>query len=217
MNESPHGADPYQLSAMVASMRKWILDVTPALTFTLAYATTRQVGLAVTLAMIVGVVVLSIRLVQRRSPWLPIGALMMVSVGAATAGLSGSAEAFFLPKIILQCVTATAGAVLLVAGYPIVGVMLGLVRREGLAWRRCPPTLRACRAASAALLASSLLVLSVNIPLYLAHNAVALGIVDVLHPVVRAITALIAWRLYAARLRGHRCAPACRAGATQAA
>lgn len=199
-------------SAIVAQARKLVLDVTPALTFTLVYSSTRQVGLAVTLALMLGVVVLSIRLVQRQSLWLSVGALTMVSVGALMAGLSGSAEAFFLPKIILQVATATGSAVLLAAGYPIVGVVLSLVRREGLAWRRCRRTMRACRAASAALLASSLLVLSVNIPLYLAHNVIALGVVDVVQPIVKAIAALIAWRLYAAHLSGHRCARDCRGG-----
>ena len=59
---------------------------------------------------------------------------------------------------------------------------------------------------------ASLLVLSVNILLYLSHNAVVQGVVDVVRPIAKAIAALIAGRRYAARLRGHRCAQECRGG-----
>ena len=110
-----------------------------------------------------------------------------------------------MPSLVTHGFVAVMSVVLLVAGWPPMGLLTGLVTGEGTRWRRCRGRRRAFSSASLALLASPLVMTSATLPLYLADHPVALGVVDVLGPFVFALAVLVGWRTYRRAVATHRC------------
>lgn len=138
--------------------------------------------------------------------WRTLIALGVVCAGGALAAHTADATDFFLPGLVVQGVTAAVTPVLLVFGWPPLGLVAGLVTGERTRWRRCPTRRRAFTRANLVLLAAKLLVLSVDLPLYSAGQTVALGFTHVAWPFVHGLGALLAWRVFRRATGAHRCA-----------
>lgn len=137
--------------------------------------------------------------------WGALGALGLVCVASALAAGTGQAASFFLPSLLLHAVMAVVSAVMLLLGWPPMGVVVGLITKEGTGWRRCRVRRRAFTRGNLVVFAGNLKMLALQIPLFLSGRTVVLGVVDVLGPVVIALSALLGWRVYRRVLGGHRC------------
>lgn len=186
-------------------VRGAIVEILPIFCFTLTFAITHQVGVALPLAVASGIVVCGYRLVRRESVWRAVGALGIVVLGGVLALRSGEATDFFLPNLVMHGGIAVASVVALLAGWPPLGVVVGLLTREGTAWRRCPVRRRGFTRGSLVLLASPLLMTSVGVPLFLTGQAVALGTVDVLGPFLFTLAAALGWRVHRRTVGTHHC------------
>ncbi|MEW1752030.1 DUF3159 domain-containing protein [Streptomyces angustmyceticus] len=201
-------ADPVP-AAVRSRLRGTVIDLAPVFGFTLTFALTHRLAVALTLALAAGAGVFVHRVARRESVRRALGVLGFVCVQGALAARTGQATTFFLPHLLLHCAAAVAAPVLILLGWPPLGVMAGLFTGEGTAWRRCAVRRRAFARGSLVLLAGNVLMLSVQIPLYLSGQAVALGSVDVFGPLVFGLGALLGWRVHRRALGTHRC-PAAR-------
>ncbi|GAA2613909.1 DUF3159 domain-containing protein [Streptomyces tubercidicus] len=201
---APGGADAVRI-AVRKRLRSTVIDVTPVFGFTLTFALTHRLGVALTLALAAGAGVFLLRLVRKEPVRQALAVLAVVCVQGVLAGRTGDATNFFLPHLVLHGVMAVVTPVLLWLGWPPLGVMVGLATGERTAWRRCTVRRRAFAKGHLVLYAGNLLMLSVQLPLFLAGEAVALGTVDVFQPLVLAIGALLGWRVYRRSVGTHRC------------
>ncbi|WP_245191900.1 DUF3159 domain-containing protein [Amycolatopsis azurea] len=97
-------------------------------------------------------------------------------MSALLAGSSGQAADFYLTVVVTQ----TGGGVLFLLSMlvrrPVVGVVLGIVRGERLAWRLDRPRRRRYYLCTAVFLAKFAIAAAVLLPLYLTEAVVPLGI-----------------------------------------
>jgi hypothetical protein len=187
-------------------VRGAVIEVLPIFCFTVSFAITHRVGVALPIALAAGIGACVHHLIRRQSVWRAVGILAIVGLGSFLALRSGEATDFFLPNLLMHAGIAVASIVLLIAGWPAMGVVAGLITREGTGWRRCQVRRRGFTRGSLVLLASPLVMTSVGLPLFLADQAVALGTVDVFGPFVFTLAAVLGWRVYRRTVGAHHCA-----------
>ncbi|TDD40980.1 DUF3159 domain-containing protein [Saccharopolyspora elongata] len=185
-----------------------LIDIAPILCFTLSFALTQRLTAAVAFALAAGVGTGIYRLVRREPAWRALGALGVVCVGSALAAHTEDATNFFLPGLVIQGVTAAVTPVLLAFGWPPLALVAGLVTGERTRWRRCPIRRRAFTRANLVLFATKVVLLSVELPLFLAGQTVTLGFTNAAGPFVHGLGALLAWRVFRRAAGTHRCARA---------
>ena len=168
------------LLAAMGGIRGLIEAVLPGLvflvTYTLTSATFEDAPLPALVApILIGVVFVVLRAVMRQSVTQAVGGLVGAGIGAALALLSGNAADYFLAGFWTNAVY---GAVLLVSalvGWPLVGLAVGFLKSEGLAWRQDPSKRRVLTILTLCWAALFVLRLAVQLPLYFADNVEALA------------------------------------------
>lgn len=186
-------------------VRNAVIDIAPILCFTLSFALTHRLAVAVPLALVAGAGICVHRLVRRESVWRTLAVLGVMCVGGVLATRSQDATDFFLPGLLFQGTLVVVSPVLLAFGWPPLALAAGLVTGERTRWRRCPIRLRAFTRANLALFATKLVALSVELPLYLAGQTVLLGFANAAGPFLHGLGALLAWRLFRRTAGTHRC------------
>lgn len=166
--ETPSAAS---LLGAVGGVRGLVESILPGLAFLVLYTLTRDLTLSVLVPVGIGAVFVVARLVAR-SPVAPaVVGLLGVAVSAVLALVTGRAEDNFLPGLWLNAAYLVAILISLVVRYPLIGLVVGAVAGEGLAWRQDPAKRRVLTVATviwAGLFAVRLLV---QVPLYLAQEA----------------------------------------------
>ncbi|WEB39604.1 MULTISPECIES: DUF3159 domain-containing protein [Streptomyces] len=198
------GADAARAAAR-DRLRAAVVEVAPVFGFTVSYALTHQLTVALVLALAAAAGVCVYRVVRRESVWRALAVLGLVCVQGALAAKTGQATDFFLPNLVMHSVIALANAVLLLLGWPPMGLVVGLITKERTGWRRCTVRRRAFIKGNLVILAASLAMLAIQLPLYLSGQAVALGTADACGLPVVALSALLGWRVYRRALGSHDC------------
>jgi hypothetical protein len=98
-----------------------------------------------------------------------------VGLAAFIVSRTGRAEDFFLPGLLINAGYAAGYAISILVGWPLLGVIIGSVTGQGMAWRKDPAQVRMYARASWLWVGLFLLRLAVQLPLYLAGAVVALG------------------------------------------
>ena len=149
----------------------------PAVAFVVAYTIS---GSDVTASAIVAVVIAvgfaAWRLIKRESPRNGVSSIAGVALAAFIATRSGRAEDFFLPGLLANAAYASAFLISVFVGWPLVGVIVGLLDGEGNTWRGDPVRTRVFVLATWVWVVLFSLRLVVQLPLYLAGDVVALGV-----------------------------------------
>jgi hypothetical protein len=150
----------------------------PSLAFLVAYwASGKHVSTAVWAAVIGGGLVALLRLARRQSVRQVLSGFPVLLLSAWLASRSGRAEDFFLPGIVINVVVGVGLAVSALVGHPAAGYFVGALTADLTGWRRVPEQRRAAALATWFFAAYNLLRVVVRVPLYLAGNVNALGIV----------------------------------------
>ncbi|MEA2194723.1 MAG: hypothetical protein QOG42_1157 [Solirubrobacteraceae bacterium] len=150
----------------------------PAVAFVVAYtASGSDTNTAAIVAVGLAIVLTLARLVRRESPVHALSGLVGVGFAAFIATRSGRAENFFLPGLLANAAYASAFLVSIAVKHPLVGVIVANLDGEGSAWRRDPQRARAFFLATWLWAALFSLRLLIQLPLYLTHSVVALGVV----------------------------------------
>jgi intracellular septation protein A len=157
--------------------KKGLLDSgIPALVFLIVFNVQNVVIDAAIFALAVSAVITVVRLVRREKLQNAIAGIVGVLICFLLVRSTGNAEDFYLPGLFIN---AGYGALYLVtnlAGWPIIGVVLGPLLGEDFHWRKVPERKRVYMLAGwlwVGLFVSRLLV---QYPLYLSGNVNALGI-----------------------------------------
>jgi hypothetical protein len=148
----------------------------PSVLFIMVYGVTRNLTGAIWSAIAVAAVLSVVRLVKRDTLQHALSGLFGVLVCAAVAHFSGQAKGFYLPGVLMNSGEAILFSVSAAVRWPIVGVVLGPVTGEMMAWREHPARMRAFTLATWMLAAMFVLRVCVEVPLYLAGQVDALGV-----------------------------------------
>lgn len=208
MNTSPADA-PRPVSDDVAAAlrsRRGLVDSgVPGAVFVLAYTVggfwwaDDALPVAVWAAVASAVGLVAVRLVRRESVQQTLFGLVGVAVGAVLAARSGQAQDFYLPGLFIQAGYGLVYLASILIGWPLVGVVVGPLVGEGMAWRFDPRRRGAYSRATWLWVAMFALRLAVRVPLYLAGAVVALGVTSLV--MGWPLFVLVAWLTYAL-LRG---------------
>lgn len=148
----------------------------PAAGFLVAFVLTEDLTLAIILAVALSVVFTVIRLVQRGTLVQALSGLVGVVLCAVVAYRTGEARDFYVLGFVTNAAYLAAFIISIAVRWPFLGLLFGLLRGEGLSWRR--DTVRRRRYAMATWLVSAVLLarLLVQMPLYFADDLAGLGI-----------------------------------------
>ena len=145
--------DRQPLAALIGGPRGALESILPPVVFVAVYvglgqdnpdSLTWAIVAALALAVIFGVW----RLAERKRPTRVVGALVVVALGAYLAARTGSAAAFFWPRVLLNVLSALAFVVGNVVRWPLLGVIVGPLVGTGMRWRKDPVLVRAYTRAS---------------------------------------------------------------------
>ncbi len=183
------GAEDFSLVQAVGGVRGAAETLVPGLLFVVAYTATRDLRIALVLSVGAALLAIVLRLVTRSGPTQALSGAVGVGICAVFALLSGEARNFYLPGFLtnvaygLVCLLSTVpfrrfglgGREIGPGPYPLIGLLLGPLTGEGLAWRQVPARLRVYQRVTWLWAGFFLLRLVVQVPLYLADLVGALG------------------------------------------
>ncbi|GAA1822183.1 DUF3159 domain-containing protein [Nesterenkonia flava] len=147
----------------------------PAAAFITAYLIVDELSLALLIALGIGAAFTVMRLLQRGNLVQSFSGLVGVAICAAFAYFSGEARDYFLPGFFIN-----AGYLILFAGsvllkWPLMGLIFGFVRGEGIEWRHDRARRRRYAMATGIVAAVLATRLAVQLPMYLADATGPLG------------------------------------------
>lgn len=149
----------------------------PALAFVLVYTFNgNELSSAAWVAVGIGALITVFRLLRRESLQFALAGFAGVALAAFIASKTGKAEDFFLPGLLLNAAYALAYLISIAVRWPLIGVILGPIGGEGMAWRKDPEMVRLYSRASWIWVGVFSLRLAVQLPLYFAGALLALGI-----------------------------------------
>lgn len=161
-------------------VRGMVETTVPGLVFVAIYTVGRDIQPAAIAALGLSLVLGIARVVSKGTLKHAFGGVFGVAIGAAFAMMSGDAKNFYLPGMLYTLGLAVAYIVSAMAGWPLLGVILGPLFKENLSWRTRNPGRRvaytkASWAWGLILLAKS----AILFPLYWWGDATQLGWVKV--------------------------------------
>lgn len=167
------------LLASVGGVRGILESVLPVTVFSAAWALSKNLLWSIVSALVISAVFTIWRLVLRQSVMQAVAGLFVVAVSGFIAWITGQAINFFILSLIKNLGFGGVFAISALAGWPLIGVMLGFLLGEGTAWRENKPRRRAYHLATWIWVAMFAIRLVIQVPLYLAGETVLLGTVNV--------------------------------------
>jgi len=141
----------------------------------IAFNISHNLNFAVILALILSGIFSVVRLVTRETLQHAISGFIGIGICALLARHTGKAQDFYLPGLWTNVGYAVAYTVSNLLGWPVLGLMLGPILGENLAWRKVPARKRAYIQSGWIWVALFVSRLIVQYPLYKADNLTALG------------------------------------------
>lgn len=168
----------------------------PSVVFIIVYTATRSLNTSLWSAVGVAAVLTVVRLAQRDKLQHALSGLFGVVLCAAFAKYTGQAKNFYLPGVLLQVGEGVLFSVSALLRWPLVGVIIGPITGEMMAWRDNPQRLRVFTISTWLLVAMFALRVAIEIPLYLANQLTALGAAKVVLGYPLYISVLfVCWRV----------------------
>lgn len=177
--EAPSGR---ALLTAVGGVRGLAESVLPGLAFLVVYAVTKELVPSVVIPVVVGLVFVVLRLVQRQSLAMSFAGILGVAVSAGLALITGRAESNFIPGIVINSVWLVGLLVTLAVRWPLIGVVVGFLLppdEDGSHqdWRADPAKRRTLTVATWLWVGLFALRLAVEVPLWLAGQVEVLAAV----------------------------------------
>jgi len=163
--EAPSGR---ALVAAVGGVRGLAESILPGFAFLIVYAVTHQLVPSVVVPVVVGLVFVVVRLLQRQPLVTALSGILGVAISAGLSLFTGRPESNFVPGIVVNAVSLLVLLVTLAVRRPLIGVVVGFLLPEGDDWRRDPAQRRVLTVATWLWAGLFALRLAIEIPLYLA-------------------------------------------------
>ncbi|MCC2308568.1 DUF3159 domain-containing protein [Cellulomonas chengniuliangii] len=195
-------AEQFSLSEAVGGVRGLVESVAPGLLFVVVYLVAgQQLAPALIAAAGAALVAVVVRLAQRTPATQAFSGLLGVAIGVFWAWRSGQAEDYFVYGILTNAAYLVGCLASVVAGWPVVGVVVGMLSSDGPlgggpwskvgAWRSDRALRRRYSWATWAWVAMFAARLAVQVPLYLAGQVAWLGTAKLAMGIP--LTALVLW------------------------
>lgn len=127
--------EEFSVAEAIGGVRGLVESVLPGLTFVVVYLTTRELVPALVAAGAVTVVAVVARLVQRTPLTQALSGVLGVGIGVVWAWRTGDASDYFAWGLWVNAAWALGTLVSVVVGWPVVGVVVSLVRGQDMSWR----------------------------------------------------------------------------------
>jgi len=171
--------EDFSLAEAIGGVRGLIESVAPGLVFVVVYlASGHQLAAPIIASLAVAVVLVVARLVGGTPVTQALGGVVGVLIGVVWAWRSGQAQDYFAFGLWTNAVYAAALLLSVLVRWPVVGIVVALLRQEGFGWRTDPdlrPRLRRYTAATWLWIALFAARLAVQVPLYLDASTAWLG------------------------------------------
>ena len=189
-------SESFSFAEAVGGWRGLAESVAPGIVFVAAYLVWGGFRIPVIAAVGTVVVLVVARLVQRSTVQQAVAGVVGVGIGAVWAWRSGDAGDFYVPGMWLGAAYLLALLASMAVRWPLVGVVVGLLKGTGTAWRQDPRTLRTMQLGTALFAGMYVIRLAVQVPLYLAGAVAALGTAKLITGVpLFALTLWVVWLL----------------------
>jgi hypothetical protein len=160
----------------VGGWRTVVEGVASRVVFLVAYLLTGRVWTAALIA-VGGVAVLAVvRVWTDRRYWSAAIGLAIVGGSALLAGTTGQAINFYLPAVVIQAAQGAVFLLSMLVRWPVVGLVMAVVRRDRFGWRHDPAARRRYQLCTAVFVVKCTIATAVQMPLYEAGQTTALGI-----------------------------------------
>lgn len=159
----------------VGGVRGLIEAILPGLVFLVLFTITSDLQLSLIAPLASAAIFTVVRLLQRTTATQAFSGLIGVGVCAFVANTTGQAEDFFLPGFWTNGAYIVGMLISIAVRWPIVGLLFGFIRGEGVHWRKDPVRLRVYNMATLVMILVLVLRLAVQVPLYFMDELVALG------------------------------------------
>lgn len=198
-------AQPNTLADAVGGWRGMIETSLPPAAFVLAYVISdNEVAVSAAVAVAIAVALSIARFARRETPQFALSGLFGIAIAAFFATKTGKAENFYLPGLLFNTGYASAFLISILVRWPLVGVVAAQLQGDRQ-WREDPERMAAYTKASWLWVFVFLFRIAVQLPLYLAHAVVALGIARTAMGVpLLALGLWLTWRI----VRHHQPPPA---------
>lgn len=188
--------EDFSVTDAVGGVRGLVESVAPGVVFVAVYVATSALTPALVAAVAVTVAAVVVRLVQRTPVTQALAGVVGVGIGVFWAWRSGDAQDYFAYGLITNAAYGVAALVSILVGWPLVGLVVGLLRGEGTAWRRDRAERRVYTWATWVWVAMFALRLAVQVPLYLGASVGWLGTARLVMGVpLWALTLWVTWLL----------------------
>lgn len=162
------------LQAM-GGVRGLVESILPGLAFLVIYTITKDLFLSVALPVGLAVVFVIVRAITK-TPWSSaLAGVIGLALSAGLALITGRAEDNFVLGFVINAAFLIALLISLAVRWPLIGVIVSLIRSEGSAWREDKAKFRVALIATILWCGLFALRLGVELPLYFAENAAALA------------------------------------------
>lgn len=142
-------------------------SILPGLVFLIAFTITRGLQLALIAALGTAAVFTVARLIQRKPLTQALAGVVGVGLSAWLANTTGKAEDFYVIGFLTNIGYILAMSISVAVRWPVAGLLFGLIRNEGLEWRKNPARMKAYRIGTWVIISVMVLRLVVQVPLYL--------------------------------------------------
>lgn len=171
-------AEQYSVNDAVGGVRGIIEAVLPGAIFVVAFIITRDLMPPLVASLSVAALLTLVRLVQRTPVSQAVSGLFGVAVGVVWALVTGEPEDFFAMGLLINAAYLVAVLVSILVRWPVVGIVVALLRGDGFAWRADPEqSARRRRFTQATWIWAGMFAvrLAVQVPLYLSAAVAWLG------------------------------------------
>ncbi|HEY8719272.1 DUF3159 domain-containing protein [Pengzhenrongella sp.] len=128
-------ATEFSVVEATGGVRGLVESVAPGLVFVVAYLVAGELTPALIASSAVALVAVIVRLAQRTPVTQALAGVVGVAVGVFWAYRTGKAQDYFVVGLWTNGAYLAACLISLVVGWPLVGVVVGLLRAEGTTWR----------------------------------------------------------------------------------
>lgn len=166
--EAPTGA---ALLAAIGGVRGIVESILPGLVFLVVFTISQELLISVLIPVAVAVVFVALRLFSRTPVTSAVAGLIGIAASALLAIVSGRAVENFVLGFYVNAAWILALTVSLLVRWPLIGVIVGLLRSEGTDWRINKPKFRVATITTVLWLSLFSARLFVQLPLYFADEA----------------------------------------------